>query len=43
MKRAWELFCYGACFYTPIDRISWSAYMAMLPYAGSEAYRHGEL
>ncbi len=43
MKRALELFCYVACFHTPIDRVSWRAYMAMLPYAGSEAYRRGEL
>jgi hypothetical protein len=44
-ENLWCRFCYWACFTRGIrlDRISWKLYLALLPWAGAEAHRRGEL
>jgi hypothetical protein len=47
MKRCWELTCYNLVFkwwpFSHRNRIAWPIYLWLLPWAGSEAYRRGEL
>lgn len=44
--RAWELCCYYATKHWPFsfnNRLAWPVYLWMLPWAGSEAFRRGDL
>lgn len=39
MRKLRDLLCNLICVYTPIDRLWWRGYLALLPYAGDWAYR----
>lgn len=46
MRRAWCRLCYWVCLRWPFScysRIPWRVYLWLLPWAGEEAYRRGEL